>query len=93
VDVLLMVVLGGMGSITGSFVGATIITILLEALRFLGQWRLVFYSLILILFMIFRPSGLLGEAEIGNLIKFRALRFWQRKSGDKDQPRPEGDDA
>jgi len=93
VDVLLMVVLGGMGSITGSFVGATIITILLEALRFLGQWRLVFYSLILILFMIFRPSGLLGEAEIGNLIKFRALRFWQRNSGDKDQPRPEGDDA
>lgn len=93
VDVLLMVVLGGMGSLTGSFVGATIITILLEALRFLGQWRLVFYSLILILFMIFRPSGLLGEAEIGNLIKFRALRFWQRPSGDKDEPQSEGDDA
>jgi ABC-type branched-subunit amino acid transport system permease subunit len=93
VDVLLMVVLGGMGSITGSFVGATIITILLEALRFLGQWRLVFYSLILILFMIFRPSGLLGEAEIGNLIKFKALRFWQRNPDDRDRPHPEGDDA
>lgn len=93
VDVLLMVVLGGMGSITGSFVGATIITILLEALRFLGQWRLVFYSLILILFMIFRPSGLLGEAEIGNLIKFRALRFWQRANGGQVESKPEGDDA
>lgn len=59
VDVLLMVVLGGMGSLTGSFIGATIITTLLESLRFLGQWRLVIYSLILILFMIFRPSGLM----------------------------------
>jgi len=93
VDVLLMVVLGGMGSITGSFVGATIITILLEALRFLGQWRLVFYSLILILFMIFRPSGLLGAAEIGRLIKFKAQRGFKRLAADRDEPKPEVDDA
>ncbi|MCH7472101.1 branched-chain amino acid ABC transporter permease [bacterium] len=69
VDVLLMVVLGGMGSISGSFVGAILITILPEALRFMAQWRLVIYSLILILFMIFRPGGLLGTSEIGELIR------------------------
>lgn len=75
VDVLLMVVLGGMGSVTGSFVGAFLITILPEVLRFLGQWRLVIYSLVLILFMIFRPSGLLGSAEIGALIRWKLGRL------------------
>ncbi len=95
VDVLLMVVLGGMGSITGSFVGATIITMLLEALRFLGQWRLVFYSLILILFMIFRPGGLLGTAELGQLIRARADRGLRRLLGDRpaDESQAEGNDA
>jgi len=83
VDVLLMVVLGGMGSITGSFIGATIITFLLEALRFLGRWRLVFYSLILIMFMIFRPGGLMGTTEIGQLLKRRAETGLKRLLGDK----------
>ena len=84
VDVLLMVVLGGMGSITGSFIGATIITFLLEALRFLGQWRLVFYSLILIMFMIFRPGGLMGTAELGSLLRRKATDGLKRLGGDDD---------
>jgi branched-chain amino acid transport system permease protein len=64
VEVLLMVVLGGMGSLTGSLVGGLLITVLPEVLRFLGPWRLVIYSLLLILFMIFRPGGLLGSSEL-----------------------------
>ncbi len=66
VDILLMVVLGGMGSLTGSYVGAVSITLLPEVLRFLGRWRMVIYSLALILLMLFRPGGLLGSAEIGD---------------------------
>ncbi|MBN2083111.1 branched-chain amino acid ABC transporter permease [bacterium] len=93
VDVLLMVVLGGMGSITGSFVGATIITVLLEALRFLGDWRLVMYSLILILFMIFKPGGLLGSAELGQLIRRRAETAIQRLVGDDPSAGSEARDA
>jgi ABC-type branched-subunit amino acid transport system permease subunit len=94
VDVLLMVVLGGMGSITGSFVGAILITIIPEALRFLGQWRLVIYSLILVLFMIFRPGGLLGTAEIGELIRRKAVRGLKRLTGEeRDTPDTEGADA
>ena len=94
VDVLLMVVLGGMGSITGSYVGAILITIIPEALRFLGQWRLVIYSLILVLFMIFRPGGLLGTAEIGELIRRKALRGLRRLTGEeRDTPDTEGADA
>jgi ABC-type branched-subunit amino acid transport system permease subunit len=73
VDVLLMVVLGGMGSLTGSFVGAGIITFLLELLRCLGQWRMVIYSLLLVLFMIFRPGGLFGQRELGGLLPWRRL--------------------
>jgi ABC-type branched-subunit amino acid transport system permease subunit len=82
VDVLLMVVLGGMGSITGSIIGATAVQILPEVLRFVGQWRLVIYSLVLILFMLFRPGGLIGRREIGELIRFKFLR--------RDQDNPEG---
>ena len=71
VDVLLMVVLGGMGSITGSFLGAIMITIPLELLRFLGPWRLVIYALLLIVLMILRPSGILGGQELGDLLRFK----------------------
>jgi branched-chain amino acid transport system permease protein len=82
VDVLLMVVLGGMGSLTGSVLGAISVTFLPEVLRFLGQWRLVIYSLLLILLMLFRPGGLLGTAELSDVIKlpWRRLRARQQPS-------------
>lgn len=80
VEVLLMVVLGGMGSLTGSLLGAIVITILPELLRFLDQWRMVIYSLSLILLMLFRPGGLMGTAEIGDLIKLRLFRREERRA-------------
>ncbi|NUN06351.1 MAG: branched-chain amino acid ABC transporter permease [Bdellovibrio sp.] len=69
VNVVIMVVLGGMGSMTGSIVAAFIITILPEALRPLQDLtgvdlRMVIYSLSLILVMILRPKGLFGDQEI-----------------------------
>ncbi len=78
VDVVIMVVLGGMGSLTGSVLGAIIVTILPEALRGLQQFtgvdlRMVIYSLTLILLMILRPKGLLGDLE-WNQILARARR-------------------
>ena len=63
IDYLVMVVLGGMGSITGSILAATVLTLLPELLRFLADWRMLIYSLILVLMMLFRPKGLLGTAE------------------------------
>jgi ABC-type branched-subunit amino acid transport system permease subunit len=81
VDVLLMVVLGGMGSMTGSFLGATTITFLPEVLRFIGQWRMVIYSLVLILLMIFRPGGFMGSAELGQLIRLKFLGRSREDSG------------
>lgn len=63
VDFLIIVVLGGMGSITGTIISSYVLTYLQELLRFLKDYRLVIYPLILILIMLFRPKGLLGRAE------------------------------
>jgi branched-chain amino acid transport system permease protein len=67
IEIIVMIVLGGIGSITGAVLGATTLTILPEALRTFDQQypglRMVMYSLLLILFMIFRPQGLLGRRE------------------------------
>ena len=62
-DYLVMVVLGGMGSMTGAIFSSIGLTILPEILRPLAEWRMVIYALILIIVMIFRPPGLLGRRE------------------------------
>lgn len=72
VNAVIMVVLGGMGSMTGSIVAAIIITVLPEALRPLQEitgvdLRMVIYALSLILVMILRPQGLFGNLEITDL--------------------------
>lgn len=63
INILVMVVLGGMGSFTGAILAAIFLTILPEGLREFADYRMIIYSLILILTMIFRPSGLLGRKE------------------------------
>ncbi|MPN54442.1 hypothetical protein SDC9_202112 [bioreactor metagenome] len=64
VEILVMVVLGGMGSITGSVVAALVLTILPEALREFADYRLLVYSGMLIAMMLFRPKGLMGTKEL-----------------------------
>lgn len=68
ITILLMVVFGGMGSITGSFIGAAALIIFPELLRFLGMpssvaapLRQMIYGLLLIVLMIKRPQGILGN--------------------------------
>ncbi|MDR0786063.1 MAG: branched-chain amino acid ABC transporter permease [Treponema sp.] len=64
IDYLIFVVLGGMGSITGAILAAYILTYLQEFLRFLRDYRLIIYPIILIVVMLYRPQGLLGMKEI-----------------------------
>ncbi len=64
IEVVIMVVLGGMGSLTGSILGAILLTALPELLRFVSDYRLVIYSLLLIVLMIARPQGILGRREL-----------------------------
>ena len=69
IEIIVMIVIGGIGSISGAVFGATALTILPEALRRLDQQfpglRMVTYALLLILTMIFRPQGLFGRREFG----------------------------
>ena len=67
-DILVMVYLGGIGSIFGSVLGATVYTVLLELLRPLGVWRWVVGPIMLVILMICRPTGIMGLKELAGLI-------------------------
>lgn len=83
IEIIIMIVLGGMGSITGAVLGAIMITILPELLRKLPgdlySYRLVIYSALLIVIMLTRPQGVMGAKEFG--------LSWLKRP----QRRPEGD--
>ena len=91
-EIIIMIVLGGMGSISGSILGAIVIKILTELLRRLPEvelfgkqvnfadFRLVIYALLLIIIMLTRPQGVLGQREFG--------LNWLKRA----QKRPEGDE-
>ncbi|MBV9851289.1 MAG: branched-chain amino acid ABC transporter permease [Armatimonadetes bacterium] len=77
IDVVVMVVLGGLGSISGVALAAVLLTILPEALRALPsgeQYRLVIYPLLLVILMLTRPQGIFGREELS--------RVWLRGQGE-----------
>ncbi|MDH5105066.1 branched-chain amino acid ABC transporter permease [Lentilactobacillus diolivorans] len=63
ISILIIVVLGGVGSITGTFVAAIVLGVLDTVLQDFGALRMVIYAVALVLIMIFKPSGLLGTWE------------------------------
>lgn len=63
IEMFVIVVLGGLGSLTGSILSAIVLTTLPELLRGFAQYRLLVYSLVLIIMMIFRPQGIFGRSE------------------------------
>ena len=79
IDYLIFVVLGGMGSTTGAILAAYVLTFLQEVLRFLKDFRLLIYPIVLIIVMIFRPQGLLGTKEFS----FEALFAFFKNFGKK----------
>jgi branched-chain amino acid transport system permease protein len=70
-DYVIMVVLGGLGSISGACIAAIVLTLLPELLRSFALYRMVIYALLLIVIMILRPQGLLGIREIWDLLPRR----------------------
>jgi branched-chain amino acid transport system permease protein len=86
IEVIVMLVLGGLGSLTGAIVGAIALTVLPEALRDvetqsgLPGIRMVVYSLILILLMIFRPQGIFGQRELSLKLLRRLIPGGRGKS-------------
>ncbi|HYS52654.1 MAG TPA: branched-chain amino acid ABC transporter permease [Thermoanaerobaculia bacterium] len=88
-EIVVIVVLGGLGSISGSIVSATVLTVLVEVLRDVKNYipggkdpRMIVYAITLIVLMLTRPQGLLGRREL-----------WQVLSRRKDAPTEEPDAA
>lgn len=77
-DILVMVVLGGLGSTTGAVIAAMFITALTAALQSFPAVRMIIYALILILIMIYRPQGLMGNKELSMKI---FGKIWSGKDG------------
>lgn len=94
IEILVMVVLGGMGSMLGSVVSATVLTILPELLRSVDDFRMVAYSLALVLMMIFRPKGLMGSYDFSMSRTLEKCINWAanlfRKDGKKKEKPAEG---
>ncbi|HET7838112.1 MAG TPA: branched-chain amino acid ABC transporter permease [Rectinemataceae bacterium] len=63
-DLTIMVIFGGLGSISGTIVGTIILTVLPELFRNFAQWRLVIYGLAVIVIMVGRPQGVMGGFEM-----------------------------
>jgi branched-chain amino acid transport system permease protein len=81
IEFLIMVVLGGMGSITGSIIAAVVLTVIQELLRDFSTYRMLVYALILIVIMLFKPSGLMGQYEFS---LNRVLNRFSRKTAEND---------
>lgn len=77
IEILVIVVLGGMGSLTGSIIAAIVLTILPEALREFANYRMLAYSFLLVIMMIFRPQGLFGTKEFSFSQFLHKLRYNQ----------------
>ncbi len=65
-EIIIMITIGGLGSIEGAVLGAILLTILPEAFRGFDSFRMVIYALVLILIMIYRPQGILGRFTLWN---------------------------
>jgi len=63
-ELTIIVIFGGLGSVSGSVIGTILLTFLPEILRSFYNWRLVIYGAAVILIMITRPQGLMGGKEI-----------------------------
>jgi branched-chain amino acid transport system permease protein len=74
IDMVVMIIIGGLGSISGAVVGGIFVAVTLELMRDLQEYRLVLYALLLIIIMIVRPAGMLGSRELPGLLRARFAR-------------------
>ncbi len=73
IDLVIIVVIGGMGSITGIVLGAVILVVLPELFREFSEYRMIVYALALVVVMIARPQGIMGIQELWELSSWRKL--------------------
>jgi branched-chain amino acid transport system permease protein len=83
IETVVIVTLGGLGSISGAILAAIILTLLPEVLRPIQGYRMIIYSLLLIFMMLLRPQGLLGGREL----------WWKRRAALPIEDRDDSDGA
>jgi branched-chain amino acid transport system permease protein len=79
IDMIVMIIVGGLGSVSGAAIGGVFVAVTLELMRDLHEYRLVLYALLLILIMLVRPQGLLGTRELPHVLRDLAKR---RRAGE-----------
>jgi branched-chain amino acid transport system permease protein len=84
IEVVIMVAVGGVGSLAGAVVGAFTVVLMPEALRAFNEWRLVIFSVVVIVLMGIGKGGL---ANLFGIIISRALRAWRRAIGTAAKPK------
>lgn len=74
INILVIVVLGGLGSLTGSIIAAILLAVVSTLLQPFPEIRMILYALVLVILMVFRPQGLLGTQELSFKVFGRLLR-------------------
>lgn len=81
VDVLVIVVLGGLGSISGSVISAVLLALISTFLQSFSDLRMVIYALLLVVIMLFRPQGLMGSREVSMSVFSKLGNLFTTKKG------------
>jgi len=76
INILIMMVIGGMGTIIGPIIGAVFITYLLETMRVFAEYRLVIYGLLMFLVILYMPKGIAGMLEA----LWHRLHSWKKEA-------------
>ena len=85
-----MIIIGGLGSIPGSILGAVILVLIPEVFRGISVYRTIVYGLIMVIMMIVKPQGLLGDVgtnhpivRFGNILRGYLGRLFKQKGAEK----------
>ena len=81
INILAMVVVGGLGSLPGAVIGALLLVILPEALRSVGDFRMIAIGSIMFFSILLLPKGLLGEASALSLLRRQFGEAWSDRPG------------
>lgn len=81
IDILVIVVLGGLGSVSGSIIAAILLGVITTYLQSFANIQMILYSVLLIIIMIFRPQGLMGSKEVSLSIFSKLGNSFKSKKG------------
>jgi len=81
IDILVIVVLGGMGSLSGSVVSAILLALISTYLQSFPELRMIIYGVLLVVIMLFRPQGIMGSKELSLSLLQKWIQGIRRKNG------------